>query len=82
MAFVKTFVVRNDKGVPDRYIQNFLVECEKEGPVHVHTALVRTGTALLLTVFATQQDTWDSLGVEQPIPVTQIPTAPGDETEQ
>lgn len=69
MAFVKTFVVHPERGVPDSYIKNFLLEAEKKGPIRVATTTLRTPTGILLNVIATQIDTWESMGIDPPADV-------------
>lgn len=78
MAFVRTFVVYDERGVPDRLIRDWLSQCEKEGPLRVTVTPFRTATALLVNVVATLSDTWKSMDIDPPpLSLVNGPTSSG-----
>lgn len=60
MAKVKSFVVHNERGVPDASIAKFITECEAEHYVTVKTVFIPHPTPRL-TVIVTKLDTKDAL---------------------
>jgi hypothetical protein len=67
MAFVKTFRINPEFGIPDRDIREWLTNCEKKAIIAVQAIFIPpVGTAdPRLTVIVTKLDELHALGVQE-----------------